>query len=73
MIANLLSLNEKQANLLASKDLQTYATLNAVNEPEKHKFQDEPSDDDLAFEEAKRRGPTEDEIIYFAARGKQFF
>jgi hypothetical protein len=61
--------NEKQSDLLASKDLQAYATIQAVsnipNEPEELL-----SDDELALKEALARpgGLTEDERIYFGSK-----
>lgn len=58
--------NEKQSDLLASKDIGTWATIqsfkHADTEPEEML-----SDDEIALKEAQNRpgGLTEDERIYF--------
>ncbi len=73
MIKNLLTLNENQSNLLVSKDLTTYSYISDISATNKQEVATpSPTDDDVAFNEAMRRGPTEDERIYFGAKGRSF-
>lgn len=66
MIHSLQTLNERQAHLLASKDIGTYAAIQSITDqnPEPDELL---SDDEIALREAQNRpgGLTEDERIYF--------
>lgn len=59
--------NENQSKLLASKDLQAYATIQSVSNAIEQPKEELLSDDELALREANDRpgGLTEDERIYF--------
>src|SRR5690348_12137614 len=70
---NLRKQNQHQSNLLTSKDLTTFAYIDQVSQQDnaKPKFENEPTDDQIAFDEAMRKGYlTEHESVYFGS--KQF-
>lgn len=61
---------QSQAHLLASKDIAAYAAIQAVTPGNTDvPAVEQESDDDIAFREAKERGMTEDDRIYFRAQG----
>jgi hypothetical protein len=62
--------NEKQSDLLASKDIGTWATIQSFKTAEAEP-EEVLSDDELILREALARpgGPTNDERIYLASKG----
>lgn len=63
-------INQKQSELLSVKDLQAYAILQQITPHEESVPMEEPeTDDQIAFRECAARGLTDDEKLYFRAKG----
>lgn len=60
---------EKQSDLLSSKDLSAFMAIQSVTPGNQAEAEEQKSDDDIAYEEAKERGMTEDERVYFGFHG----
>lgn len=67
---HVMKVNQRQSELLSVKDLQAYAVLQQViPQDEPKEIQEPETDDQIAFKECAARGLTDDEKLYFRAKG----
>ena len=70
LLSQVVKVNDRQSKLLASKDVQAYQSIIAmdgIDTPEPTAPQ--PTEDEIALQEAMERGMTNDDLIYFKSRG----
>ena len=70
LLKHVVSVNDRQSKLLASRDVQAYQGIIAMDQfSESNVTEKQLSDDEIAFQEAQERGMTEDDLIYFRSIG----
>lgn len=60
---------EKQSDLLSSKDLSAFVTIQSMNPGNQVEVDEQLTDDEIAYNEALERGMTDDEKLYFQSVG----